>query len=149
MRAATLAELYNAEDRQRAAGEYLDDAGGIAVLGGRCAGEHAVTHAGRRRLFAARWRDGYARRGAVPFRGHGNEFAIGIAAAYLQHHCCRQVSGALEATTRSGHGAFGGKFLQQRLQRNARRACDAEVARDLALAGFARIVRDEGKYLLA
>src|SRR5690606_23760000 len=147
--AFALAVAHHAEDGVGPLLENADDAGDDGAVGAGKARQHAVAAAGCRACPAARRRQDDARWRALPVGRGGEKVAVALALADLQHHDFGKVSGAFEPAARALDGAFLGQFLQHRFQRNAGRTGYAEVARDLALAGFARVFGDESEDLLA
>ena len=73
-----------------------------------------------------------------PSRGPGDELAVGVPRDDLDHGHRRQNAGPLQLAPRAGDQPVIGHVAQQRFQRDAVAALDAEGAGDLALAGFAR-----------
>ena len=136
--------------------EKLDDARledtGLAVSRNE-AGEHAVADAGCRSAPVARRGDvDGGRRAALgvgPFGGTREEFAVGVTAGQFQNGDGGQVLGALQPLAAAFDQALIGQLLEHGLERNARRAGDAEGAGDLAFPRFARMICDEGEELFA
>jgi len=118
----------------------------------RYPGKDAVADARRWGLAAAHRGDRNARGFALfggPFHGASREFAVAVAAGDLEHAHFSQVGGAFQFPVPALDRAVGGEVFEQGFQRNAGGAGDAEVARDLALAGLSGMFGDEGEHLLA
>jgi len=116
--------------------------------------ERAVADAGDfARPGAARAGDADDRRSAVrlfiPFRGPGQELAVGVAAGDVGDHYGGQRPGMMQALTPPFDVAFVGKLAQHALERRPVGIFGAECPRNLARADFAGMLADEGKQLFA
>ena len=155
---AAAAAREAAEDSKHAvlgAIDQFDDAGArFLVTRPLDAQERTVADAGDfARPGAARAGDADDRRSAVrlfiPFRGPGQELAVGVAAGDVGDHYGGQRPGMMQALTPPFDVAFVGKLAQHALERRPVGILGAECPRNLARTDFAGVLADEGKQLFA
>ena len=154
----------DAERRRRLLVEHADDARRARdalrqiVRDFGLAQQHAIADAGRRgasrpapglRLGEHQHQRRRPVRLLVPFVGHGEQLAVGIAPGHVGDEDLGERPLRRELLVALLDDALDLEFLENPLQRDLGTAGDAEGARDFALAGRSRVLRQEGEHLLA